>query len=155
MSATPAAAPAVGAYAKAPTQVLGRRTVGIIIDGIIVAALDTGLFFAMATHTGSNYSLSGSKALLYYVLAFAVLVLYHSIFESTSGATPGKFITGVRVRATDGSRAGFGRCLVRNVLRIIDGLFYYLVGWIIAMVSGPRRTRLGDMAGGTVVIRSK
>ena len=33
--------------------------------------------------------------------------------------------------------------------------FYWLVGWIIALASGPRRTRLFDMLAGTVVIRSK
>jgi uncharacterized RDD family membrane protein YckC len=155
MSATPAAAPVVGAYAKAPTQVLGRRTVAIIIDALITGGLIVALFFAMATHTGSNYSIHGGKALLFYALSFAIVVLYHTIFEGTTGATVGKAITGVRVRNKDGGRAGLGRALVRNLFRIIDGIFYYLVGWIIAMASGPRRTRLGDMVGGTVVVRSK
>jgi uncharacterized RDD family membrane protein YckC len=155
MSATPAAVPTAGVYAKAPTQVLGRRTVAIIIDGLLLSAVVAGLFFALASHHGSTYSLSGGKAILFYAVAIFFPLLYHSILEGSSGATLGKAIAGVRVRNKDGGRAGFGRALVRNILRIIDGLFYYLVGWIIAMASGPRRTRLGDMVGGTVVVRSK
>jgi uncharacterized RDD family membrane protein YckC len=153
MSATPAPAPAV-AYAKAPTQVLGRRTVAIIIDGLLLSAIDAGLFFALATKNGSTYSLHGGKAILFFAVAILLPLLYHSILEAATGATLGKAISGVRVRARDGGKANFGRTLVRNILRIIDGLFYYLVGWVIAMASGPRRTRLGDMAGGTVVVRS-
>jgi uncharacterized RDD family membrane protein YckC len=154
MSATPAPA----AYEKAPTQVLGRRAVAITIDSILMGAIDTGLFFALAKHEDSNYSLHGGKALLFYAVAWLLPLLYHSILESTTGATIGKAICGIRVRDKNGERAGFGRCLVRNIFRLIDalGIFIpYMVGWIVAMASGTRRTRLGDLVGGTVVVRSK
>jgi uncharacterized RDD family membrane protein YckC len=155
MSASTAAVAAPGVYAKAPTQVLGRRTVAIIIDALLLTAVIGGLFFALATKNGSSYSVSGGKGVLFFAVAILLPLLYHSILEGSGGATIGKAITGIRVRNKNGGRASFGRALVRNILRIIDGLFYYLVGWIIAMASGPRRTRLGDMVGGTVVVRSK
>ena len=41
---------------------------------------------------------------------------------------------------------------VRTVLRVIDGLFMYLVGLVVMLVTGQRRQRLGDMAAGTMVV---
>jgi uncharacterized RDD family membrane protein YckC len=38
-------------------------------------------------------------------------------------------------------------------LRIIDGIFAYLVGFVIVL-SSNRRRRLGDMAAGTLTVRA-
>ena len=51
-----------------------------------------------------------------------------------------------------GSKAGFGRIIGRTLLRPIDAMGGYLVGWLIAVVS-TRRQRLGDHAAGTLVVR--
>jgi uncharacterized RDD family membrane protein YckC len=154
MSATPMPAPQAGVYAKAPTQVLGRRALALIIDGIIVSAIISP-FYASWVHidTGGNtWHVHIDHAGLYYTIAFFVPVLYWWILESAFGATIGKWICGIRVRTKDGRRAGVGRCFVRNIIRIVP--FYWLVGWIVALASGPRRTRTFDMLAGTVVIRS-
>jgi uncharacterized RDD family membrane protein YckC len=42
---------------------------------------------------------------------------------------------------------------VRNVLRLIDGLFFYLVGAIFIWTSKDRQ-RLGDRLANTVVVRA-
>ncbi len=42
---------------------------------------------------------------------------------------------------------------LRTILRIVDGLFIYLVGLIVALLSGERRQRFGDMAGKTQVVK--
>jgi uncharacterized RDD family membrane protein YckC len=41
---------------------------------------------------------------------------------------------------------------VRTVLRVIDGLFLYLVGLVVMLVTGERRGRLGDLAAGTMIV---
>ena len=46
----------------------------------------------------------------------------------------------------------FGAALVRNLLRLVDALFFYLVGAIFALAS-PRGQRLGDRAAHTLVVR--
>ena len=38
------------------------------------------------------------------------------------------------------------------MLRVIDGVFFYLVGLIVMMATGERRGRLGDLAGGTMIV---
>jgi uncharacterized RDD family membrane protein YckC len=47
---------------------------------------------------------------------------------------------------------GLGASVVRNVLRLVDGLFFYLVGALFALASS-RGQRLGDRAAHTLVVR--
>ena len=41
---------------------------------------------------------------------------------------------------------------VRTVLRLIDGIFLYLVGLGVMLLTGQKRQRLGDLAAGTMVV---
>lgn len=61
--------------------------------------------------------------------------------------------TGIKVvsQAT-GASPGIGAAAIRTVLRIIDGLFSYLVAFITVLASAKRQ-RLGDMAAHTLVVR--
>jgi uncharacterized RDD family membrane protein YckC len=43
--------------------------------------------------------------------------------------------------------------IIRNLLRIVDGFFFYLVGAIVVWVSKGRQ-RLGDMAAHTLVVKT-
>lgn len=76
---------------------------------------------------------------------------YFVLPEAGWGATAGKYFLGIRVAKVDGGKCGFRAALVRNILRIIDGLFGYLVGLLFVFTS-PARQRLGDKLAGTVVI---
>jgi uncharacterized RDD family membrane protein YckC len=54
----------------------------------------------------------------------------------------------------DGSVFDWSGALIRNVLRLVDGLpFLYLVG-IITIAASKKKQRLGDMAAGTLVVRT-
>ncbi|MFL5661319.1 MAG: RDD family protein, partial [Ktedonobacteraceae bacterium] len=70
------------------------------------------------------------------------------------GATLGKMVVGLRVVKLDGSPISWSESVIRNLLRIIDGIFFYLVGAIFVWTS-PRKQRLGDRAASTVVIRRR
>jgi uncharacterized RDD family membrane protein YckC len=52
----------------------------------------------------------------------------------------------------DGEEVTFGAAVVRNLLRVVDALFFYLVGFVFALLS-TRGQRLGDRAAHTVVVR--
>ncbi|WCB96904.1 hypothetical protein DSM104299_05674 [Baekduia alba] len=55
------------------------------------------------------------------------------------------------VRADDGGKPTARAILVRNTLRLVDGLpILYLVGFI-TMLATPTRQRVGDLAASTVV----
>jgi uncharacterized RDD family membrane protein YckC len=55
------------------------------------------------------------------------------------------------VREDTGEVPGLKAATVRTLLRIVDGLFSYLVAFVAVLVSGKRQ-RLGDMAAHTLVV---
>jgi uncharacterized RDD family membrane protein YckC len=135
-------------------RVTGRRVVATIIDGIIFGIADsilTAIFGTKTSASGFSFtrlSTGGNLALL------VLVVLYYVIMEGLLGRTVGKMATGIRVVREDGTTPpGAGAALIRTLLRIIDGLFAYLVGFIIVLAS-DRRRRLGDMAAKTQVVRA-
>ncbi len=86
------------------------------------------------------------------VVFLAVMFLYFVLLEGLVGFTPGKRLLGLRVVAVGGGRPGLVRALVRNALRVVDGLpTLGLVGAIVISVT-PERTRVGDLVAGTRVV---
>ena len=127
---------------------VGRRFLAVLIDSIILGIV--GYIIALITGgtTSAGFSLSGAPAGLLFLIGLA----YFTYFEANSGATLGKQLLGIQVVRADGaSPIGYGPAVIRNLLRIIDGLFVYLVGAILIWTS-PTRQRLGDRAAGTVVV---
>lgn len=88
---------------------------------------------------------------------FGVYFLYYFIFEWLVGATPGKLITGLRVRKLDGSRCGGKAAFIRTVTRLIEANPIFLAGLPAALIAirSERRQRWGDKLAGTVVVHSE
>jgi uncharacterized RDD family membrane protein YckC len=136
---------------------LALRFVAVLLDGIIVLL---PLSIVVGLLSGGGYAVSGNGSARAGVNvegagAWLLLVLaigYYVAAETLSGATLGKRMVGIRVVGEDGAHVTFGAALVRNVLRPIDFLFFYLVGAISALLS-QRGQRLGDRAAHTVVVR--
>lgn len=80
--------------------------------------------------------------------------LYPVIFEAGKrGATPGKRMLGLRVVQATGSPITYGQSIVRNFLRFVDSMPFFLYGFGLTSCLATRRfQRLGDLAAGTVVI---
>jgi hypothetical protein len=53
-------------------------------------------------------------------------LLAYSFLEGRWGVTPGKWVVGIRVLGTDLRPCGFGRALLRNLLKFIDG---FSISW--------------------------
>jgi len=140
-------------------KVTGRRIVAALLDLIPLVVL----FFVMAAafgHTGKtvdeedgqmySVSLSNGPFLLYVLLTYA----YFVVCEGLAARTPGKFFMGLKVAKLDGGRYDWKAVLIRNILRIVDGLpVLYIVGLITIAVT-PSNQRLGDLAAGTTVVRA-
>ncbi|KUK31951.1 MAG: RDD domain containing protein [Thermoanaerobacterales bacterium 50_218] len=134
-----------------------RRFVALFIDGIIlyIANYFIAKPFGSATTSFSGgvetgFSLVGGAALAVILLDFAYFVL----LEGTVGATLGKLILGMRVVMKDGSKCRIGAALIRNIMRAIDGIPYfipYLLGAILIWKS-PTKQRLGERVANTLVV---
>lgn len=126
---------------------VGRRFLAILIDTILLGIIEGIFIFLFGFAVGSTQA-TGLGSLVGFIIAVA----YFFGLEAIQGATLGKRILGIRVVKTDGSPIGWSESIIRNLLRIVDGLFGYLVGAILVWTS-PQRQRLGDRLAKTVVIR--
>lgn len=146
-------APAPGAAAPLtadPRAAVGRRIGAGLLDLVALWILAMIVSAAFGGTTGAmSFELTGGPALVLFALAFA----YYIVPEGLRGQTPGKMLVGIKVLAADGSPAGWGAVVVRNLLRIVDGIFFYLVG-LIVMLSTQRKQRVGDLAAKTIVVRT-
>lgn len=152
------AASAAAASAAPDYAGLGRRFVAHLIDGFLclIAYMIIGSMVASQTGglTDEGFSMQGAPALVAILLTFIVTLAYFAMLESSrSGKTLGKLIAGIRVAELNGGRASFSQALIRNFLRLVDGLVFYIVG-IILILRSDRKQRLGDRVAGTVVLRS-
>jgi uncharacterized RDD family membrane protein YckC len=133
------------------------RFVAVLLDavtvlfpvGIVVGLLSGGGY----TKTGSGSAnagidVSGKAAWIFLVVGLG----YYVLCEAATGATLGKRIVGIHVIGEDGKQLTFGAAVVRNLLRLVDCLFFYLVGAIFAVTS-QHGQRLGDRAAHTLVVR--
>ena len=130
---------------------VGSRFSAALIDFLIQVALLTAL--GVAFLIGGDFGGWGDAA--FALLAFLLFAGYDVLFEVlASGRTPGKRLNGIRVVRVDGSPVRFLTSAVRNVLRLVDILFFYLVG-IVSILVTRRNQRIGDLAAGTLVVRER
>jgi uncharacterized RDD family membrane protein YckC len=126
------------------------RFVALLLDSVLVlipmilaiAYLDGG------TWENDVHDFSGRGLLFLALCSFG----YFVVTEAATGATLGKLMVGIRVVGENGEPITFGAAFVRNLLRSVDQLFFYFVGFIFAILS-TRGQRLGDRAAHTIVVR--
>ncbi len=122
------------------------RCAAFIIDGAIrLAILST---------VGSILTTGGfvGRGLLLITL-FVVNWLYPVIFELLPGAaSPGKRIMGLQVMMANGLPITPAGCLTRNLLRAADFLPALYAFGIVCMLLRRDSRRIGDLAGGTLVV---
>jgi len=137
---------------------IGSRFIASLIDTSIKIIALGGFFIFLfggaSLLDGDAFTSLG--AAVYLVVAFLIMFGYDVFFETlSSGRTPGKRWTGLRVVRTGGRPVGFVASAIRNVVRIVDFLpSLYLIGMITAIATRMNQ-RLGDLAAGTVVVRER
>ncbi|MBI3994969.1 MAG: RDD family protein [Nitrospirae bacterium] len=137
---------------------LGRRFAAKAVDTVLVAApiglvvwsrLDPeSLFFPDSL---AHWISAGGRGLM---MAPLLLFTYHALAEGLWGQTLGKRLFGIRVIGRDLKPCSLLQSMVRNLFRLIDGVWFYGVG-IVSIAATERWQRLGDLVGRTVVVRIK
>jgi len=122
-------------------HVTGRRILAILVDGVILSVVLIPVNAAART------------AIIPVLIGIVLGLIYFTVMEGYLGQTVGKMLLGIKVIREDTEEVpGLGAATIRTLLRIVDGLFGYLVGFIAVMASAKRQ-RLGDMAAHTLVVR--
>jgi uncharacterized RDD family membrane protein YckC len=128
------------------------RMLAWVLDVAVIAALVSVAEKILAPLVIFGSDFAGALNVLVY---FVISMIYAAAAEwMWRGQTVGKRLLRLRVVDSSGLRLEPSQVVVRNLMRLIDALpALYLVGGIACVVS-RRRQRLGDLAAGTVVIRT-
>ena len=126
---------------------VGRRAVAIIIDAIILMILGWVIALGVGGTGPTGFAIAGAPALIWFLIGLA----YYVVMEVKMGGTVGKLAMKLKVVKEGGEPLDWQASLLRNVLRIIDGFFFYLVAAIVVWVS-KKKQRLGDMVAHTLVV---
>jgi uncharacterized RDD family membrane protein YckC len=89
------------------------------------------------------------------ILLYVPLLLYHLMSELLmNGQSIGKKIAGIRVISASGNRPSVYQFLLRWLIRPFD-TYFFLLPALISMLVSKKIQRLGDLAAGTLVIKTR
>ncbi len=132
---------------------VGKRIAGGVLDCFVCLAVFIVLgiilgdaYASTSSHGSVSVGVSGPSIWIGSILIIAVF----SFLEFKFGKTPGKFICKTKVVTETGAAITLGQSVIRNLLRLIDGIFFYLVGLIIISID-KNNQRLGDLVAKTIV----
>jgi uncharacterized RDD family membrane protein YckC len=148
-----------GGYGTRPslhTNVLGKRIGAHIIDNLLLLVFAIVLVIVVGvgggatgpTTSAADTAVGGLAIIVGVVGALFYLFLLEGYWD---GQTVGKRAVNIRVVKEDGSEIGYAESVIRNVIEIFEGLFYYIPAILVIAIS-DRDQRLGDHAASTLVI---
>ena len=133
---------------------LGDRLIAVVLDMAILAVacalVDVWVFMQWGVVSSGELRVTAAAILAGGSLDVVLAFLYLWVLEATLGSTLGKAIMGIGV-VNNSSRSSLAASAIRNLLRVVDGLGFYLLGALIASCSKFRR-RLDDICAGTYVV---
>lgn len=139
---------------------LGDRVIAVFLDGFalfplfFLTVLVCAFVFEIPAVNG-EYKLTGVPGIIALSLWAIFWLAYHTVMEANGGQTLGKMIIGIRVVRADNRRPiDLTKAVLRNFFRPIDAIFFYLVGFIVAIAS-QKTQRIGDQVAGTVVVEER
>lgn len=119
----------------------------VVTVAVVVPTLAAGVPF-------TDLLVAGRPRTVAFLAAMAVAFLYHTLAEWLTGRTLGKALFGLAVVTDEGRPLDLWASVVRNALRLVDGLGYWLVAVAVILYRGDGK-RLGDVAAGTLVVRRR
>jgi len=125
-----------------------QRAGAIIIDTIMF--LICGFIIGFIS---GIYDLEGLVKLATSLELLAVFYLYFIILEGPAGGgqSIGKMIMSIKVTTEEGNVPSYWAAMIRTLLRIVDSILFYALGFLIITFSNKNQ-RLGDMAAKTIVV---
>jgi len=132
-----------------------RRGIGFLLDCVFLS-----IFFFPTTYFYSGKWVMGPEEHLWGIsdpicLVFLFIIFaYFIVMEAYVGWTIGKRFLGMRVVNDSGSRIGLQKSIIRNLLRLIDGLPAFNILGIVLIICSEKGQRFGDRIAKTYVMRN-
>ena len=131
-----------------------RRGIAWTLDILFLS-----IFFFPATYLYSGkwmmgpeehlWGISDPICLVFLFIIFAYLIL----MEAYAGWTVGKLILGLRVVDGSGGKIGLYKSVIRNLLRLVDGLPAFNILGIVLIATSQSEQRFGDRIAKTYVTK--
>jgi uncharacterized RDD family membrane protein YckC len=133
---------------------LGTRAMAFFADFFLVSILSvlTRRFYSEPFIDIFPFNFYVGQPALSFVVCYGV---YFVASEWLFGATPGKFLMGLRVVADGGRKAPFWAVLVRNAIGLYERQPWMLLVAAPMVVFSPRRQRVGDLLSRTFVVQKQ
>ena len=138
-----------GVHLALPLAGIATRFMALLLDMIIGTAIGLIAVLAAGAIAGAMASaIVATSAILVFYIGYQVL------FEVAGGGrTPGKRASGLRVVTDSGGSVGLRASLIRNLMRLIEGLPLSYLPAMISVAATRNNQRLGDLLAGTIVVR--
>jgi uncharacterized RDD family membrane protein YckC len=128
------------------------RCGALLIDYIVLAAIVVfGTLIARMLGGGARTA-GNSAETLAFLIAFLLAFLNLGVLPGMTGATLGKWATGLRIERNDGAQIGIGRAIVRHFVGYPLSFLFFGLGFLLATLTSRGRG-LHDMIAGTIVVR--
>jgi uncharacterized RDD family membrane protein YckC len=138
-----------GIGSRAGAHIMDWLLLGIIFILLFTALAQTTTLFAEGIAAIAKDYVGALALLLFFVIQYSYFVLTEFYM---GGKTLGKKWMGIRVIQDNGQALTMLSSLIRNFLRVIDGLpVFYSLGIIVSFLH-KKDKRIGDMLAGTVVV---
>jgi uncharacterized RDD family membrane protein YckC len=140
---------------------IGSRFLAAILDTLLLTTVLVVLSLFMSLLIEPVEDVAGDAgasvlAAVWIILIFLFLWGYYLFFELVwNGQSPGKRSVRLRVVREGGRPVTFAASAIRNLVRVIDFLpGFYGIG-VLTMFIDRRARRLGDLTGGTIVVKER
>lgn len=122
----------------------------LVMIAIGAVSVITAMDMAQESKTALYYYVVGVAILLAFFIQFGYFILFERLWN---GQTPGKKIADIRVIEANGQPVNWASVIIRNLVRIVDA-GVLMIG-VVFMIFDRNERRLGDLMGGTLVIRER
>jgi uncharacterized RDD family membrane protein YckC len=143
---------------------------GIFLLGVAVVLLITGIGVpASTTVDGTDYNL-GMQAgdsvtgwmvavlilvmMAFFITAFGYVICYNILLEGYFGRTVGKYLLGLKVLKTDGTKIGYREAILRNIPKYV-GNFIVIDALIMLVFFNSEKQRAFDKVADTIVVHMR
>ncbi|HMO56488.1 MAG TPA: RDD family protein [Roseiflexaceae bacterium] len=135
---------------------IGSRLLAALVDSLLIGILLVFVSYLTGMISDALAVFESVVLAIGAIVSFLIFWGYYLLFEMLwSGQSPGKRLIGLRTVREGGHPITFSGSAIRNFIRIIDFLpFLYGVG-VVVMFIDTRARRLGDLAGGTLVVKER
>ena len=133
---------------------VGDRLIAAIIDYLVLGAYYMAVSIGFSSLFANLFNAGDVVFITCFVIALVPVIFYYPICEIVArGQSLGKMVMNTRVVTIDGNSPSVSNCLLRWLLYPIDTFLTGFLG-VVFITFGKHRQRLGDLAAGTIVIKT-